>query len=146
MPRVPLHLPERVYDSPHKSLRNKSPVAPTVAKPVREADCPLPQFGRRSACPTMCFCLTGSPETCARSHSAGHWPFHVRQRVCEDCNDGGVLGQCFRHDFVQRISGSVVIIEIETTVLDRTESRHASFLHRRNISATMFDQSKHAPA
>src|SRR5438067_6719098 len=72
--------------------------------------------------------------------------FHVRERIRKDGDDSGILSQFFRHDFVQRVSGSVMIIKIETAVLNRTESRHAGFFHRANVGPTMFDQVKHACA
>jgi len=41
-----------------------------VARQVRVADGPPAHFGRRSACPTICFRLTQPPEACVRLHSA----------------------------------------------------------------------------
>src|SRR5215470_14664644 len=88
--------------------------------------------------------INAQARTLALPELPRQWPLHVRQRVCKNCDDGGIFRQCFRHDLVECISGSVMIIEIETAVLDRTESRHPGFLHRRNVCATMFDQGKDA--
>src|SRR5439155_959775 len=72
--------------------------------------------------------------------------FHVRESIRSDCDDSGIFRQFFRDDLVERVRGSVVIIEIETTVLDRTESGHPGFLQRLDISTTMFDEIHHTLA
>ena len=54
--------------------------------------------------------------------------FHVRERIRSDRDDRAVFRQFFRHDLVEGVSGSVVIIEVKAAVLDWTESGHAGFL------------------
>ena len=72
--------------------------------------------------------------------------FHVREPVSNDRNDRGIFRQFFRHDFVQRVSSGVVIIEIKTAVLDWTERGNTRIFHRFDISTTMFDEIQHARA
>jgi hypothetical protein len=72
------------------------------------------------------------------------WLLDICQRIREHCRDGGIFRQLFRHDFVQRVGGTVVIVEIKTAVLDRTESRYSGFLERFNIGAAVFNRIEHA--
>src|SRR2546430_10392286 len=71
---------------------------------------------------------------------------HVRQRIRKDCHNSGVFRQFFRHDLVQRVGGSVMVVEVETVVLNRTKSRHACFLEWLDVSATVLDEIKNARA
>src|SRR5437870_5282213 len=64
--------------------------------------------------------------------------FHVRECISYDCDDSGIFRQFLRHDFVQRVSSGVVIIEIETAVLNRTESGDIDFLQWLDVSANVF--------
>ena len=64
--------------------------------------------------------------------------FHVRKCIGSNCNDCGIFSKFFRHDFVQRVSGGVVIIEIETAILDWTERGNTGFLQRFDIGANVF--------
>ena len=89
------HSPAPASDSRRKSSRNKSLVGSMVAKQVRVTDDPPVQFGRRSACPTICLCYTLQPRPCGplsgRAHHAACSPWRVRadplnqRRRAEDC-------------------------------------------------------------
>src|SRR5437667_11908263 len=65
--------------------------------------------------------------------STRQWLFHVRERIRSDCDDCGIFYQFFRHDIVQRISGSVVIIEVESADLYRTKNRHDVYLQELHV-------------
>src|SRR5215475_14785418 len=97
-------------------------------------------------------CYAGPPRTVKSAQhgnpatSTRQWLLHVRKGIRKNCDHGGILCQFFRDNFVQRISGRMVIIEIETTVLNRTKSRHTGLFHRPDVGPTMFDQSKHSRA
>src|SRR2546423_15197886 len=103
--------------------------------PNSVADIPRPRANRSTK--------QGATRTCSSTRQR---LFHVRKRIRKDGDDSGIFSQFFRNDFVQRVSGSVMIIKIETAVLNRTESRHAGLFHRANVGATMFDQVEHACA
>src|SRR5262249_11709275 len=72
------------------------------------------------------------------------WPLHVRQSIRDHRHHGGIFRQFFGHNFVQRIGCRVVIVEVETVILNRTKSRHASFLERLNVGPAVFNQIEYA--
>src|SRR5438270_6754696 len=63
-----------------------------------------------------------------------------RHCVGGDGNDRGIFLQFARNNFVQRVSGSVMIVKIKTAVLHRTEGWHTGLFHRLDVSADVLGQ------
>ena len=64
----------------------------------------------------------------------------IRHGVGGDGNDRGIFLQFARNNFVQRVSGSVMIVKIKTAVLHRTEGWHTGLFHRLDVSADVLGQ------
>ena len=64
----------------------------------------------------------------------------IRHGVGGDGNDRGIFLQFARNNFVQRVSGSVMIVKIKTAVLHGTEGWHSGLFHRLDVSADVLGQ------
>src|SRR6185437_16826943 len=64
----------------------------------------------------------------------------IRHGVGGDGNDRGIFLQFARNNFVQRVSGSVMIVKIKTAVLHGTEGWHTGLFHRLDVSADVLGQ------
>src|SRR5439155_2581411 len=64
----------------------------------------------------------------------------VGKGVSGDRHHRGILLQFARNNFVQRVSGSVMIVKIKTAILHRTEGWHTGLFHRLDVSADVLGQ------
>ena len=74
------------------------------------------------------------------------WLFAISQRIRSHCNYGRIFRQLVRINFVERIGGGVMIVEIEAAVLDRAEIRHAELCQRIDVGAGLLAEREQARA
>ena len=71
----------------------------------------------------------------ATDNSARERLLEVGEPVGENGVDRSVFGQMVRIDLVERVGRGVMIVEIETTVLDRAEVGDTEFAQRIDVGA-----------
>ena len=64
----------------------------------------------------------GARAFCFRVESTRERFLQIGERVSRDGDDSGVLGQLLRDNLIERVGGGVMVVEVITIVLDRTEA------------------------
>ena len=103
--------------------------------------------GRRSSYPDHHSRGAGGSDCRSRtpaSASTRQRLFEIGEAVGENRVDRRVFGQLVRINLVERVGRSVVIVEIETTVLDRAEIRDTELRQRVDVGPGLFSNRKEA--